>query len=151
MAQWSNEVLETYRKVQRALVRARHQLQIRHGGAGHGGLQQGSMTSSPKKTGSEPVAEPMRRGIPTSAASVRRQGHDMVKKKKALAEIYVRKKEDMRGYLKKILTTENLMVEVSGTSPTTRRKSGENGGSREGGEMRMNPLLAKIFRGMSWR
>ena len=77
MAQWSNEVLETYRKVQRALVRARHQLQIRHGGAGHGGPQHGSLTSSPKKTSSEPAAEPpspMRRGTPTSATSARRQG-----------------------------------------------------------------------------
>ena len=76
MAQWSNEVLETYRKVQRALVRARLQLRTRHG-AGHAVHRTGSLENSPKKTGSEPAAEPpspMRRGTPTSATSVRRRG-----------------------------------------------------------------------------
>ena len=52
MSQWANEVQEAYRKVQRALVRARQQAQARKGG---------SAPTSPQKSSSarsEPQAEP---------------------------------------------------------------------------------------------
>ena len=52
MSQWANEVQEAYRKVQRALVRARQQAQARKGG---------SVPTSPQKSSSarsEPQAEP---------------------------------------------------------------------------------------------
>lgn len=52
MAQWSNEVLEAYRKVQRALARARRQEQDRRG------TSFGTSASTSPKTRSEPQQEP---------------------------------------------------------------------------------------------
>ena len=52
MAQWANEVLETYKKVQRALVRARQQQRAKGGGDPRAGRHY------PPPTSSEPAAEP---------------------------------------------------------------------------------------------
>ena len=58
MAQWANEVLETYKKVQRALVRARQQQRLK------AGVPSMASTRDAPRTSSEPAAEPPSPQVP---------------------------------------------------------------------------------------
>ena len=131
MSQWSNEVMETYRKVQRALMRAQQQQRERSPKKDKKKTESMSAQSEPQAEPPSPTRSPTGRSPTTRAAA---EPH---------AEAVVPKEKDMFLFRNRTL----VMNTVNG-----RMRSGSNGTRRNAKFGKRTPHhQVRICLGMNWR